>query len=193
MMGSFLKGFKFWNYIFVKKHAMKTKTSFIVFILSLYSMTAISQSKLNVGDKAPDFSAKDQDGKQINLSTYKGKKVVLYFYPKDQTPGCTQEACNLRDNIGALSDEGYEVLGVSTDDEVSHKEFQQKYNLPFSLVADTDKSINQKYGVWVEKERDGKKYWGTARVTFIIDQNGIITDIIDKVDTKGHASQILKL
>lgn len=172
---------------------MKTKTSFMVFILSLYSMTAISQSKLKVGDKAPDFSAKDQDGKQITLSAYKGKKVVLYFYPKDQTPGCTQEACNLRDNIGALSDEGYEVLGVSTDDEVSHKEFQQKYNLPFSLVADTDKSINQKYGVWVEKERDGKKYWGTARVTFIIDENGVITDIIDKVDTKEHANQILKL
>jgi peroxiredoxin Q/BCP len=99
----------------------------------------------------------------------------------------------LRDNIGALSGEGYEVLGVSTDGEVSHKEFQQKYNLPFSLVADTDKSINQKYGVWVEKERDGKKYWGTARVTFLIDENGTITKIIDKVDTKEHASQILKL
>jgi peroxiredoxin Q/BCP len=192
MMDSF-EGIQIWDHIFVKKHAMKTKTSFIVFTLSLYSMTAISQSKLNVGDKAPDFSAKDQDGKQITLSAYKGKKVVLYFYPKDQTPGCTQEACNLRDNIGALSDEGYEVLGVSTDDEVSHKEFQQKYNLPFSLVADTDKSINQKYGVWVEKERDGKKYWGTARVTFIIDENGAITDIIDKVDTKEHANQILKL
>ena len=172
---------------------MKTRTFFIVLTLSLYSMTAISQSKLKVGDHAPDFSAKDQDGKQITLSAYKGKKVILYFYPKDQTPGCTQEACNLRDNIGALSDEGYEVLGVSTDDEVSHKEFQQKYNLPFSLVADTDKSINQKYGVWVEKERDGKKYWGTARVTFIIDEKGVITDIIDKVDTKEHASQILKL
>lgn len=172
---------------------MKTRTFFIVFILSLYSMTAISQTKLKAGDQAPDFSAKDQDGKQITLSAYKGKKVVLYFYPKDQTPGCTQEACNLRDNISALSDDGYEVLGVSTDDEASHKEFQQKYNLPFSLVADTDKSINQKYGVWVEKERDGKKYWGTARVTFIIDEKGVITDIIDKVDTKDHASQILKL
>lgn len=171
---------------------MKARTFLFVLTFFLFSMSSFSQSKLNVGDKAPDFTAKDQDGKQITLSTYKGKKVILYFYPKDQTPGCTQEACNLRDNIGALSDEGYEVLGVSTDDEVSHKEFQQKYNLPFSLVADTDKSINQKYGVWVEKERDGKKYWGTARVTFLIDEKGIITNIIDKVDTKEHASQILK-
>jgi thioredoxin-dependent peroxiredoxin len=171
---------------------MKSKILFFVLTLSLYSMNSISQTKLKIGDQAPDFTAKDQDGKQITLSAYKGKKVILYFYPKDQTPGCTQEACNLRDNIGALSDEGYEVLGMSTDDEVSHKEFQQKYSLPFSLVADTDKSINEKYGVWIEKERDGKKYWGTARVTFLIDEKGTITNIIDKVDTKEHASQILK-
>lgn len=155
-------------------------------------MNSVSQSKLVIGNKAPDFTGKDQDGKQITLSSYKGKKVILYFYPKDQTPGCTQEACNLRDNIGVLSEEGYEVLGVSTDDVASHKEFQEKYNLPFSLIADVDKSINQKYGVWIEKERDGKKYWGTARVTFIIDEHGTITNIIDKVDTKEHASQILK-
>jgi peroxiredoxin Q/BCP len=172
---------------------MKSTIFLYLLTFSLFSMNSIAQTKLRVGDKAPDFTGKDQDGKQITLSAYKGKKVILYFYPKDQTPGCTQEACNLRDNIGALSDGGYEVLGVSTDDEASHKEFQQKYNLPFSLVADTDKSINQKYGVWVEKERDGKKYWGTARVTFLIDENGVITDIIDKVDTKEHASQILKL
>ena len=171
---------------------MRSRTFLFVLTFFVFSMSSISQPKLNIGDKAPDFTAKDQDGKQITLSAYQGKKVILYFYPKDQTPGCTQEACNLRDNIGALSDEGYEVLGVSTDDEVSHKEFQQKYNLPFSLVADTDKSINQKYGVWVEKERDGKKYWGTARVTFLIDEKGIITNVIDKVDTKEHASQILK-
>jgi peroxiredoxin Q/BCP len=156
-------------------------------------MNSFSQDKLSIGDKAPEFSGVDQDGKQVALSDFKGKKVVLYFYPKDQTPGCTQEACNLRDNIGKLSSEGYEVLGVSSDDVSSHKEFQQKYNLPFSLVADTDKSINQKYGVWVEKERDGKKYMGTARVTFLIDENGVITNIIDKVDTKDHANQILKL
>jgi peroxiredoxin Q/BCP len=168
----------------------------IILLFSLFfilcAMNSFSQSKLSVGDKAPDFTAKDQDGKQITLSAYKGKKVILYFYPKDQTPGCTQEACNLRDNMDALTSDGYEVLGVSTDDEASHKEFQQKYNLPFSLVADTDKSINQKYGVWVEKERDGKKFMGTARTTFLIDEKGLITNIIDKVDTKEHASQILK-
>ena len=172
---------------------MKSRIFLFVLTLTLFSMNGFSQTKLSIGDKAPDFTAKDQDGKQITLSSYKGKKVILYFYPKDMTPGCTAEACNLRDNIGALSGEGYEVLGVSTDDVASHKEFQQKYNLPFPLVADTDKSINQKYGVWVEKERDGQKYMGTARVTFVIDEKGVITNIIDKVDTKEHAGQILKL
>lgn len=172
---------------------MKTRTLYIVFTLLICSMNSFSQNKLSIGDKAPDFKGKDQDGKEIALGDFKGKKVVLYFYPKDQTPGCTQEACNLRDNMGSLTSQGYEVLGVSSDDVASHKEFQEKYNLPFSLIADTDKSINQKYGVWVEKERDGKKYMGTARVTFLIDENGMITDIIDKVDTKDHANQILKL
>ena len=172
---------------------MKTRILYIILIISICVMNSFSQGKLSIGDKAPDFSGVDQDGKQVALSDFKGKKVVLYFYPKDQTPGCTQEACNLRDNIGMLSSEGYEVLGVSSDDVASHKEFQQKYNLPFSLIADTDKSINQKYGVWVEKERDGKKYMGTARVTFLIDEKGVITNIIDKVDTKEHANQILKL
>ena len=172
---------------------MKSKIFTLSLILTIYSMSSLAQTKLKIGDKAPDFTGKDQDGKQITLSAYQGKKVILYFYPKDQTPGCTAEACNLRDNISALSDDGYEVLGVSTDDVASHKEFQQKYNLPFSLVADTDKSINEKYGVWVEKERDGKKFMGTARVTFLIDEKGMITNIIDKVDTKEHASQILKL
>ena len=172
---------------------MKSRILYIVLILSVCVMSSFSQGKLSIGDKAPEFSGVDQDGKKVALSDFNGKKVVLYFYPKDQTPGCTQEACNLRDNIGTLSSEGYEVLGVSSDDVSSHKDFQQKYNLPFSLIADTDKSINQKYGVWVEKERDGKKYMGTARVTFLIDENGVITNIIDKVDTKDHANQILKL
>src|SRR5688572_8147400 len=166
---------------------------FLLLTLTLFSMNVFAQTKLSIGDKAPDFTGKDQDGKQITLSAYNGKKVILYFYPKDMTPGCTAEACNLRDNMGALSAEGYEVLGVSTDDQASHKEFQKTYNLPFPLIADTDKSINQKYGVWVEKERDGKKFMGTARVTFIIDEKGVITNIIDKVDTKEHAGQILKL
>ena len=172
---------------------MKTRILYTVLILSICIMNSFSQGKLSIGDKAPEFSGLDQDGKQVALSDFKGKKVVLYFYPKDQTPGCTQEACNLRDNISALSSQGYEVMGVSSDDVSSHKEFQQKYNLPFSLIADTDKSINQKYGVWVEKERDGKKYMGTARVTFLIDEKGMISNIIDKVDTKDHANQILKL
>ncbi|WP_439647558.1 thioredoxin-dependent thiol peroxidase [Chryseolinea lacunae] len=159
--------------------------------MTAFTMQTFAQAKLKVGDKAPDFTATDQDGKSISLSSYSGKKVVLYFYPKDQTPGCTEEACNLRDNITQLGDAGWVVLGVSTDDELSHKEFQKKYNLPFSLVADKDKTINQKYGVWVEKERDGKKYMGTARTTFLIDEKGVITSVIDKVDTKQHASQIL--
>jgi peroxiredoxin Q/BCP len=154
--------------------------------------TVWSQTKLKVGDAAPDFTGKDQDGKQISLSDYRGKKVILYFYPKDNTPGCTAQACNLRDNKDALAKEGYEVLGVSTDDVASHKDFSSKYSLPFSLIADTDKTINEKYGVWVEKERDGKKFQGTARTTFVIDEKGVITNIIDKVETKDHASQVLK-
>jgi peroxiredoxin Q/BCP len=170
------------------------KSTMIITCLLLFATASFvsAQSKLKVGDKAPDFTAKDQDGKKVSLRDYKGKKVVLYFYPKDQTPGCTAEACNLRDNKDMLDKAGYEILGVSTDDEASHKEFKNKYSLPFTLVADTDKSINQKYGVWVEKERDGKKFFGTARTTFLIDEKGVITQIIDKVETADHASQILK-
>lgn len=151
----------------------------------------LAQTALKIGDKAPQFSGKDQDGKPVSLKDYKGKKVVLYFYPKDQTPGCTAQACNLRDNMDRLKSEGYVVLGVSTDDEASHREFIEKYSLNFTLVADTDKSITQLYGVWVEKERDGKKFFGTARTTFIIDEKGVITDIISKVETSNHAAQIL--
>ena len=147
---------------------------------------------LKIGDKAPDFESKDQDGKTIRLSDFKGKKVVLYFYPKDDTPGCTAQACNLRDNEMALKKAGYQVVGVSSDPEKSHKKFIEKFSLPFPLVADTEKTINEAYGVWVEKSMYGRKYMGTARTTFIIDENGIIVDIIDKVDTKEHTSQILK-
>lgn len=172
---------------------MATRVIVLLLFMSVYAMEGLSQTKLSVGDKAPDFTANDQDGKKISLHDYRGSKVVLYFYPKDDTPGCTMEACNLRDNIDPLSKAGYVVLGVSGDDEMSHKAFQQKYSLPFPLVADTDKSINKNYGVWVEKERDGNKYWGTARTTFLIDEKGVITEIIDKVDTKQHAGQILKL
>lgn len=169
------------------------KSIVVICCLVIFAFAASAQTKLKAGDKAPDFSGKDQDGNLVSLQQYKGKKVILYFYPKDNTPGCTAQACNLRDNKDLLAKEGYEVLGVSTDDEASHKDFRAKYSLPFPLIADTDKSINQKYGVWVEKERDGKKFWGTARTTFIIDEKGMITEVIDKVETKDHTNQILKL
>jgi peroxiredoxin Q/BCP len=148
--------------------------------------------KLSKGDKAPLFEGKDQDGNVVKLSDYRGKKVVLYFYPKDDTPGCTAQACNLRDNYEALQKANYVVLGVSSDDEKSHQKFIKKYNLPFTLVADPDKVINELYGVWQEKTNFGKTYMGTVRTTFIIDENGIIDEIISKVTTASHAEQILK-
>jgi peroxiredoxin Q/BCP len=147
---------------------------------------------LTAGSKAPDFTSKDQDGKDVKLTDFRGKKLVLYFYPKDMTPGCTAESCNLRDNYNALLKQGYEVLGVSTDNEKSHQKFIAKEKLPFSLLADTDKSLHNKYGTWVEKSMYGRKYMGTARVTFIINENGVIEEIIGKVDTRNHTDQILK-
>jgi peroxiredoxin Q/BCP len=147
---------------------------------------------LKAGDKAPDFKSKDQDGNETSLSELKGKKVVLYFYPRDMTPGCTAEACSLRDNYQYLQKAGYEVLGVSSDDEKSHLKFIKKEKLPFRLLADTDKSIQHKYGTWVEKSMYGRKYMGTARATFVIDESGVIEEVIEKVDTKNHAAQILK-
>lgn len=165
---------------------------YLLILLFAISMSMVSaQSKLKIGDKAPVFNGKDQDGQSVSLNAFTGKKVVLYFYPKDQTPGCTAQACNLRDNIDVLTQQGYVVLGVSTDDEASHRAFREKYNLPFTLIADTDKSITQLYGVWVERERDGKKFMGTARTTFLINEQGVITDIIENVDTGNHASQIV--
>ncbi len=146
---------------------------------------------LNVGDQAPDFVSKDQNGNPISLSQFKGKKIVLYFYPKDNTPGCTDQACNLRDNYESLLANGYVVLGVSTDDEKSHTKFITKFNLPFPLIADTEKEIVNLYGVWVEKSMYGKTYMGIARTTFLIDENGIITEVIAKVKTKEHYSQII--
>lgn len=145
------------------------------------------------GDKAPDFTAKDQNGKTVSLSNFKGKRVILYFYPKDDTPGCTAEACDFRDNYQAMLSKGFEVIGVSTDDEKSHKKFETKYSLPFPLIADTDKSIVEAYGVWVEKNMYGKKYMGTARKTFIINTDGEIDKVIDKVDTKNPSQQVLDL
>ncbi len=146
---------------------------------------------VTAGSKAPDFKIKDQDRNDVILSNLKGKKVVLYFYPKDMTPGCTAEACSLRDNYKALQKAGYEVFGISSDDEKSHRKFIEKEKLPFRLLADTDKSVHGKYGTWVEKSMYGRKYMGTARVTFIIDENGVILEVIEKVDTKNHAQQIL--
>ena len=147
---------------------------------------------LTTGTKAPDFSTKDQDGNAVTLSNLKGKKVVLYFYPRDMTPGCTAEACSLRDNYKALQKAGYEIFGISTDDEKSHKKFIAKEKLPFRLLADTDKSVHAKYEAWVEKSMYGRKYMGTARITYVINEDGIISEVIEKVDTKNHADQILK-
>ncbi len=147
---------------------------------------------LEVGQKAPDFEAKIESGKTIKLSDYKGKKVVLYFYPKDSTPGCTAQSCNLRDNYDALLKAGYVVLGISSDSEKSHVKFIEKQSLPFSLIADTDLKVHEAYGTWVEKSMYGRKYMGTARTTFLIDEQGILTEIIEKVNTKDHTAQILK-
>lgn len=145
---------------------------------------------LKIGDKAPYFSGKNQDGQEINLSAFSGKKVVLYFYPKDNTPGCTAEACNLRDNYEHFLSKGYEIIGVSKDNEKSHKGFAEKYNLPFNLISDTDTTILQSYDSWGEKKFMGKSYVGILRKTFIIDEKGVIVDIIEKVDTKNHTKQI---
>jgi len=146
---------------------------------------------ISVGDKAPEVLGKDEHGNLVNLSDFAGKKVVLYFYPKDNTSGCTAQACNLRDNYKRLKDEGYEVIGVSTDNENSHQKFIKKQQLPFRLIADTDKTLNQQFGVWREKSMYGRKYMGTVRTTFMIDENGMISDIIEKVNTKEHTDQIL--
>ena len=148
-------------------------------------------SELKEGDKAPQFTAKNQNGEVISLSDFQGKNVILYFYPKDDTPGCTAEACSFRDDYQSLLKEGFEVIGVSTDDEASHLKFTSKYQLPFNLVADNDKKIVEAYGVWVEKNMYGKKYMGTARKTFVIDQQGVISKVIDKVDTKNSSQQVL--
>ncbi|WCT13923.1 thioredoxin-dependent thiol peroxidase [Mucilaginibacter jinjuensis] len=148
---------------------------------------------LTAGTKAPDFTANDQNGKTVSLADFKGKTTILYFYPKDDTPGCTAEACDFRDNYQFLSSQGYEVIGVSVDDEKSHKKFETKYSLPFTLIADTDHTIVEAYGVWVEKNMYGKKYMGVARTTFIIDAEGVISKIIEKVDTKNSSQQVLDL
>lgn len=148
---------------------------------------------LQPGDPAPDFETRDQDGNPVRLSDFRGKKLVLYFYPKDDTPGCTAEACDLRDNYERFLAQGYAVLGVSVDDEKSHQKFIQKFNLPFPLLADTDHQLVNDYGVWGEKNMYGRTFMGVLRKTFVIDEVGVIDDVIEKVDTKNHSAQILKL
>ena len=146
---------------------------------------------LEAGAKAPDFSTTDQNGKQIKLKDYRGKKVVLYFYPKDDTPGCTKEACAFRDHFSEFRKQGVEILGVSIDGEKSHKAFTEKFKLPFSLLADTDKKIVTAYGAWGEKSMYGRKYMGTFRVTYLIDEAGRIAAVFPKVKPNEHAQEIL--
>ena len=148
---------------------------------------------MQVGDKAPEILGINEKGEEIRLSDYKGKKIVLYFYPKDNTSGCTAQACNLRDNHSELRKVGYEVIGVSVDNEKSHQKFIEKNNLPFPLIADTDKKLVEQFGVWGEKSMYGRKYMGTFRTTFIINEEGVIERIITpkEVKTKDHAAQIL--
>jgi len=147
-------------------------------------------SELKQGDQAPAFTSTDQNGNTVSLAQFKGKKVVLYFYPKDNTPGCTAEACDFRDNYQGLVAKGIDVLGVSVDNEQSHQKFVNKFNLPFKLLADTDHTIVEAYGVWGEKNMYGKKYMGINRTTFIIDEEGVIAHIITKVDTKNATQQV---
>ncbi|HUH27902.1 thioredoxin-dependent thiol peroxidase [Gelidibacter sp.] len=149
-------------------------------------------TKLKAGDKAPDFSAQDEQGNTVSLSDYKGKKLVIFFYPKASTPTCTTEACNLRDNYKELKDKGYEILGVSADSAKRQSNFKNKYNFPYPLLADEDKEVIKAFGVWGEKKFMGRTFDGIHRVTFVIDENGIIEKVIDKVKAKIHTEQILE-
>ncbi|MFZ4563490.1 MAG: thioredoxin-dependent thiol peroxidase [Bacteroidales bacterium] len=147
---------------------------------------------LKKGDDAPDIDAVDQHGNRISLADFRGSKVILYFYPKDNTPGCTAEACNLRDNYHVLNEKEFKIIGVSADDERSHKNFSEKYGLPFAIISDKARKIIMDYGVWGKKKLYGKEYDGINRMTFIIDEAGKIAHIFTKVDTKNHTAQILK-
>src|SRR4028119_1501667 len=147
---------------------------------------------LQVGDKAPHFRGKDQTGKQVSLKDLKGKKLVLFFYPEDDTPACTAQACNLRDNFSSLKAQGYEIIGISPNDEESHQKFKSKYELPFTLLSDPRHTIIDKYGVWGEKNLYGRKFMGLLRTTFVINEQGFITKILRRPKTKAHAEEIVK-
>lgn len=148
--------------------------------------------QLKAGEKAPFFEGINQNGEQISLNDFLGKKLILYFYPKDNTPGCTAESCNLNENYHFWLEKGFEVVGVSPDSVASHRKFADKFGLKFNLIADTETRILQDYGVWGEKSMYGKKYMGVLRTTFVIDENGIISEIFEKVETKDHSGQIIK-
>jgi thioredoxin-dependent peroxiredoxin len=172
------------------------KANRILLLIAIFSVATVAVAfggnMPKAGDKAPNFSLPDQAGKVHKLADYRGKKVVLYFYPKDDTPGCTKEACSFRDSFADFKKAGIEVLGVSVDDESSHTKFAEKYNLPFTLLADKDKKIVEKYGVWGEKNMYGKTFMGTNRVTFLIDGDGKIVKVFDKVKPDEHAKEVLE-
>ena len=149
-------------------------------------------TQLKVGDKAPSFEGINQEEKKVSLSDFSGKKLILYFYPKDNTPGCTAESCNLNENYDEWLEKGFEVVGVSPDGVKSHQKFRDKFGLKFNLIADTEKEILQVYGAWGEKSMYGRKYMGVLRTTFVIDEKGVIQEIFEKVETKDHTNQILK-
>ena len=146
---------------------------------------------MKIGDKIPEVLGIDANGREIKAADFAGKKLVLYFYPKDNTPGCTAEACSFRDHYDTLRKAGYEIVGVSKDSAASHTKFADKFQLPFTLIADTETTLNQAFGVWQKKKMAGREYMGTVRTTFIINEEGIVEDIITKVDTKNSATQIL--
>ena len=148
-------------------------------------------TELKAGDAAPDFTGLTDQGETVSLSDFSGQKLIIYFYPKDDTPGCTAQACNLRDNYAAMQEAGYQILGVSPDSVKKHQKFREKYDLPFPLIADTDKTMLNAYGVWGEKKFMGRTYDGVHRVTFVIDGDGQIEEVITKVKTKAHAEQIM--
>lgn len=158
-------------------------------------MQTVNTERMEIGNKAPELLGTDQNGKEIRLSDFAGRKLVLYFYPKDSTSGCTSEACSLRDGYDELRAKGYEVVGVSVDSDKSHRKFIEKNDLPFTLIADTEKRLVEEFGVWAEKKMYGRTYMGTLRTTFIIDENGIVRHIFEpkKIKVKEHAAQIMDL